>query len=166
MNWQNKIVFLIIMMCFTVFAANVPDFTAQDLDFQNTSLNALKGDKLTIIDFWATWCKPCIKSIPTLNKIQEQYADKGVKVIGINADSPRNSSKVKPFASTHKISYPILRDPNAKISTELNVVSYPTLFIINNENEIVYTHIGYRSGDEIILTTEIEKLLNEKDQNN
>lgn len=159
---QSKLCFWIMLLSMSSFAATVPDFKAQDLDFQNTSLYALKGDKLTIIDFWATWCKPCIKAIPVLNKIQQNFRDRGVKVVGINVDSPRNSNKVKPFANTHKISYQLLRDPNAKISSELNIASYPTLLIINSENEVVYTHTGYRLGDEQILIQEIEKLLNDK----
>lgn len=158
---KKKLFLIILSLTGILHAGTIRDFKAKDINFQTVSLYDFKGDKYTIIDFWATWCKPCIKAIPKLNAIQKNYAEKGISVIGINADSPRNSNKVKPFASTYKISYPILRDPNSKIATELNVSSYPTLFIINSENEIVYTHIGYRSGDEKILIKEIEKLLNE-----
>ena len=119
----------------------------------------LRGEKLTLLDFWATWCKPCIQAIPKLNKIYKEYQIKGVEIIGINTDSPRNSAKVKPFAKTYKIAYPILRDPNNEVTTELNVTAFPTLYIINSKNEIIYTHIGFRPGDEKLLIAEIDKLL-------
>ena len=93
------------------------------------------------------------------------YKDKGVQVIGINVDSPRNSAKVKPFAKAYKIDYTVLRDPSSEIASDLNVTSYPTLYIVNSKNEIVFTHIGFRPGDESILKNELEKLLNEKTNN-
>ena len=145
-----------------LFAGKIKDFKAKDLNFQNTSYSKLAGQKLTIIDFWATWCKPCLKAIPKLNMLYSQYKNKGVEIIGINVDSPRNSAKVKPFTNAYNIKYPVLRDPNSKISRDLNISAYPTLLIVDSNMDVVYRHIGFKIGDQRIIEEEIVKLLNEK----
>ncbi len=149
----------------TALLANpqINNFKLKDINNRQKSFSELRGEELTLIDFWATWCKPCIQAIPKLNKIYAEYREKGVELIGVNTDSPRNSAKVKPFAKTHKIKYPILRDPNNEVTTELNVTAFPTLYIVNSKNEIVYTHIGFRPGDDKIIKTEIDKLLGTKE---
>ena len=145
-----------------LFAGQVQDFKAKDLNYQNTSFLKLSGEKLTLIDFWATWCKPCLKAIPKLNELHTKFKNMGVEIIGINVDSPRNSAKVKPFANAYNIKYPILRDPNSKISRDLSISAYPTLLIVDSKMNIVYTHIGFRIGDDKIIEEKIITLLNEK----
>ncbi len=140
-------------------AATIPDFKLKNLDYREQNFNAIKGKRFTVIDFWATWCKPCLKAIPHLNKINKEYAQRGVKVLGINTDSPRNGSKVKPFARINKIKYDVLRDPNGIVTGKLNVKAFPTLLIVNAKNEIVYTHIGFKQGDEQILRAKLDALL-------
>jgi thiol-disulfide isomerase/thioredoxin len=159
----RKIIFLLLISQTFLFAGSqINNFKLKDLNNRQKSFNDLRGEKLTLVDFWATWCKPCIQAIPKLNKIYSEYKDKGVEIIGVNADSPRNSAKIKPFAKTYKIKYPILRDPNNEVTSELNVTAFPTLYIINSKNEIVYTHIGFRPGDEKLLISEVDKLLGEE----
>ncbi|RMH60244.1 MAG: TlpA family protein disulfide reductase [Calditrichaeota bacterium] len=140
-------------------AGTIPDFRLQDLDRREQSFNNLKGERFTVIDFWATWCKPCLRAIPALNALQNDFAARGIRVIGINTDSPRNSAKVKPFVRINKIAYTVLRDPNGVVTGKLNVKAFPTLFIINARNEIVYTHIGFKSGDERLLREKLTSFL-------
>ena len=162
-----KKIILIYLFSFSVLFAGqkISDFKLKDINNHLQSYSKVKGEKLTIIDFWATWCKPCIQAIPKLNKIYEDYKDRGVEVIGINTDSPRNAAKVKPFAKTYKISYTILRDTNSEIATELNVAVFPTLYIVNSQNEIVFSHTGFRPGDEKQIVAELERLLKEDEKN-
>jgi thiol-disulfide isomerase/thioredoxin len=158
-----KILIVGILFFSMVFAKpSIQNFKAQNLNFKTISFDEIKGEKITLIDFWATWCTPCIQAIPKLNILREKYMDKGVEVVGINTDSPRNSAKVMPFVKTYKMEYPVLRDPNSKLARMLNVSAYPTLFIINNQNEIIYTHTGFKIGDEKIIEQEIIKLLDDK----
>ena len=156
------IILLLVNISTSVAGQKISDFRLEDLNNQMQAYSKLKGEKLTIIDFWATWCKPCIQAIPKLNKIYTTYKDRGIEIIGINADGPRNTAKIKPFTKRYKMEYPVLLDPNSKIARMLNVAAYPTLYILNSENEIVYTHTGFRIGDEKIVEEEIIKLLNEK----
>lgn len=159
--------YLMTFMFLLIFISNarsgqfVYNFKLKDIENQLRQYSELAGDKLTIIDFWATWCSPCIKVIPKLNTIYDKYQNEGVQFIGLNIDSPKNDAKIKPFVKAHKILYPVLKDPNSQVASRLNIINVPTLLIINSKNEIVYRHQGYHSGDEHIIETEILKLLEE-----
>jgi len=158
---------LVVMACtlFTYYgltAQNVSNFEYKDLENNTRSYNELKGEKLTLIDFWATWCKPCNKAIPELNKIYELYKNKGVEIIGINCDGPRSVSKVAPLSKSLQIQYPVLIDINSELKTELNILAFPTLIIVNSKGKIVWIHEGFVSGDTEIIISEIEKQLKVK----
>lgn len=137
----------------------VTNFRLKNLDNRTVSFNSLQGEALTVIDFWATWCKPCEKSLPELAKLSDEFQNKGVNFVGISIDSPRNLAKVKPFARSHKIAYPVLLDTNSEIMAKLSVRAVPTLLIVNDENEIVYFHEGYQPGEENQIRDEIVKQL-------
>jgi len=157
---MKKLTLLFILFISLLFAGQkIYDFKLKDINNRLTSFSDIKGDKLTIVDFWATWCKPCIQAIPRLNKINSEYKEKGVELIGITVDSPRNAAKIKPFAHTYNMAYHILRDPNSEIATNFNVTVFPTLFIINSNNEIVFRHQGFKPGDEHHITAELDRLL-------
>jgi len=142
-----------------VIHAQEPYFELQDLDNQWTSYSALKGEQLTVIDFWATWCQPCLRSLPALNDLYNEYKSSGVNFIGISIDGPRNQSKLKPFVNSMGLDYPILRDINSEIMSEMSVTTVPTLLIIDKEGEVVFYHEGYRPGDEKYIRSNIEENL-------
>lgn len=140
-------------------AQSIKDFEYKDIENNTRSYNELKGEKLTLIDFWATWCKPCNKAIPELNKIYDLYKNKGVEIIGVNCDGPRSVSKVAPLSKSLQIQYPVLLDINSDLKTELNILAFPTLIIVNSEGKIVWVHEGFVAGDTEIIISEIEKHL-------
>jgi thiol-disulfide isomerase/thioredoxin len=145
--------------CTSISAQNVKNFQLKDLENKTRNYNELKGDKLTLIDFWATWCAPCYKAIPELNIIYDQYKAKGVEMIGINVDGPRSLSKVKPLSKSLGIEYPVLMDINSDITTELNILTFPTLLIVDARNKVVWIHEGFVAGDEKIIIKELDRLL-------
>lgn len=126
-------------------------FTLNDVNNLNVNFESLKGEKITVIDFWATWCKPCMKAIPKLSQLSSKYRSKGVHFIGINGDGPRNIAKVGPLTRALQINYPVLLDPDLTIMQDLNVSTFPTLLILNQNNEIIWRHEGYIEGDEILI---------------
>ncbi|MGW8315715.1 MAG: TlpA family protein disulfide reductase [Bacteroidales bacterium] len=132
-----------------------------DLEGNTVSIDAIKGEKLTVLDFWATWCRPCINSIPELVKLSDKYQDQGVHFVGINADSPRNSSKVKPFASSVGITYPVLLDFEQQLQSDFFISGFPTLLILDGKGKVLFTHVGFIQGDEKIIEDAISKLLTE-----
>lgn len=135
----------------------------QDLEGNYVTIDEIKGETLTILDFWATWCKPCVKSIPENVKIASEYENAGLKFIGINEDSPRNLSKVRPFANSLNIDYQVILDPDQDLMTELSVSVLPTLIIFDKNGKVLYTHEGYITGDEDIIRKRIEELLSDVD---
>jgi len=153
--------FILSLPLLTGFQGRIYDFTLKDLNQKSVSISDIQGENLTVIDFWATWCQPCIRSLPKLVEMSKELETKGVRFVGVSIDSPRNISKVKPFASSMGITYPVLVDPSGELMGELNVLAVPTLLIVDNDLNIVYTHEGFNAGDEVEIREEIEKLLAE-----
>jgi thiol-disulfide isomerase/thioredoxin len=141
------------------YSQNIRDFSAQTVNSEFVNFSALMGKHVTVIDFWASWCKPCLKAMPQLNSIDDDYAGKGVKVIGINTDGPRSLSKVKPIINTLGINYPILLDLNGQLVNDFNVSALPFLIILDHEGKVVYQHEGYVRGDEREWEAKINELL-------
>jgi len=139
----------------------VDDFQLRNTENRLLSYSDLEGEKLTVIDFWATWCQPCIRSIPRLLDLNESFKNSGVKFIGVSVDGPRNSSKVRPFTRSMGITYPILLDVNSDVMADLMVTAVPTLLIVDQSGNIVYRHEGFNAGDEEIIKEEIDKHLTE-----
>ena len=158
---KSIIVTLIVLVTVisTAHSQRIWNFSLKDADNRLYSFDELKGEKLTLIDFWTTWCKPCKKSIPELNKIYESYHDKGIQIIGINCDGPRSVAKVAPFSRALQMKYPVLIDINSELMNTLNLASFPTLIMVNATGDIEYVHEGYVTGDEEIIRKEIDKRL-------
>lgn len=152
---------LLFVISITINAQKVNDFRLPDNQNKNTSFSELKGEKLTVIDFWATWCKPCIKAIPKLNKVYEKFKDQGVSFISINCDGPRSIAKAVPMSNSLKIAYPLLLDINSDVKNQLNLAAFPTLIIVNEVGKIVYIHEGYADGYNEEITQALEKQLKE-----
>jgi cytochrome c biogenesis protein CcmG, thiol:disulfide interchange protein DsbE len=115
--------------------------------------------KITVISFWATWCKPCIKELRNINELLEEWEELyNVELVAISMDDSRNVPRVKPFASGQGWNFDILLDPNGDLQRDLNVANPPATFLVDLSGNIVYTHIGYLEGDEFDLEDEIKKL--------
>ena len=140
-------------------AQTIRNFEFRDIKNINRNFYDLKGENLTLIDFWATWCSPCKKAIPELNKVYDEYKDKGVEIIGINCDGPRSIAKVAPFSKALNIKYPVLIDMNSELKHELNLLNFPTLILVNSDDKIIWIHEGYSSGDAELIRNAIIKNL-------
>ncbi|MEQ9264281.1 MAG: TlpA disulfide reductase family protein [Balneolaceae bacterium] len=152
---------VILLGSFSSAPPKVTNFKLKNIDNRTTSYKSIKGEKFTVIDFWATWCKPCVKSIPKLVELSDELKPEGVNFVGISIDGPRNLAKVKPFARSLGINYPILLDVNSDVMAKLGVQAVPSLLVINSDDEIVYFHEGYKAGEEVAIREEILKLLEE-----
>ncbi len=150
---------LLLLFFLSGLSAQEPYFRLKDLSNHWQEYSDLKGNSLTVIDFWATWCQPCVRSIPYLNEMASDFTDSGINFIGVSIDGPRNQSKIAPFTRSLGVSYPILRDINSELMSELGVTAVPTLLIYNAEGEMIHIHEGFRPGDERLIRETIESFL-------
>jgi len=140
------------------------DFSLKNIENHVQSFLDLKGKKGTVIDFWATYCQPCLQSLPELKKLHEEFESEGIAFVGINVDGSRNLSKVKPFIRSFQINYPVLLDINFEVMEQMNVTVIPTLIIMDSNDKIVFRYEGYKPGDEAMIRSQIQKFLeNEND---
>jgi len=134
-------------------AVKAPDFTLVSLEGDRITLSDLRGSVI-LLNFWATWCGPCIMEIPDLNRLQEKYQDKGLEVIGITLTSG-SPEIISIFAENQGMNYKVLTDimgSETEIVTNMYgqatgapITGVPTSFIIDRDGYIVKTYIGPRS---------------------
>ena len=153
---SNPILMIVVTTTLLLAAdGEIADFRVKDLNNHTVAYSELKGARLTIIDFWATWCKPCTRSIPKLQALHEKYEGRGVQFIGINVDGTRSLSKVKPMSKSLGITYPVLLDVNHEVMKQLKVTAMPSVLVIDQKDKVIAFHQGYRPGDEEVLEQEI-----------
>jgi peroxiredoxin/YHS domain-containing protein len=119
-----------------------PELTASDLAGRPVTWKGLEG-KVVLVDFWATWCAPCRKSMPELQALHDKYASRGFTVLGISIDEAKSASKVKKFAASKKIRYPIAIDSEKAPTWErFRVKAVPAAFLVDQEGRIVAQWTG------------------------
>ena len=138
---------------------SAPDFVLRDLSGKEVSLRQHKG-QIVLLDFWATWCPPCRRSIPELVGLQEKYRDQGLVVLGVSADDLRKTSinTLLAFKERFKINYSILlADQHVTRAYFGNgQMPLPTLFVIDRDGKVVDNIVGYAPG---ALESALKKLL-------
>ena len=154
-----SMLFFIMSSSFSISQEKAPDFKLLDLKSKQTELKEYLGKGPVVVDFWASWCKPCVKSLPKLQKIYDKYKKYGLTIIGINQDGPRNRSKINPFIKSQGINFPILFDDNSDVMRRYRIVGLPATVIISPEGNVVKVHKGYRAGDEKLFEEEIISLI-------
>lgn len=138
-----------------------PDFSLPDLEGNIIGPASFRG-KVLIIDFWATWCPPCVKAVPHLTSMKEKYGPQGFEVIGVSLDTGSDAEMlVKAFAEEMGVNYPMVIGSGDVADDYGGITGIPTLFIINKEGQIVKSQTGYSPDIGKMTETEVEKLLAE-----
>lgn len=115
----------------------VPDFTLNDLDGKPVSLSGLKGS-VVMIHFWSAQCPFVIRYESRLGAITADYADKGVKVLGIDSNVTETPEQMKGVAAERKLNYPVLVDPGHIVADKFGAITTPHVFIIDKEGKLAY----------------------------
>jgi cytochrome c biogenesis protein CcmG/thiol:disulfide interchange protein DsbE len=98
------------------------------------------GGRVLLLNFWATWCAPCVQEVPSLNELQKQLAQSGVVVLGVSVD--RNEKVYKNFLKRFNISFQTMRDPAEDISAKYGTYKFPETYIIDKNGKILQKFIG------------------------
>lgn len=138
-----------------------PDFTLEDVDGNTVCLDSLLADGPVFMSFWALWCKMCIKELDALKPFYDEFDSLGINLLAISVDKARSVPQVKPFAQSHKWKYVVVLDPEDILRDLYNVQAMPSSFIINQDKEIIFTHMGYKPGDEELIIKKMRELDNE-----
>jgi peroxiredoxin len=133
-----------------------PDFTITT-DQGKTITRDNFGGKLLVLNFWATWCAPCIEELPTLNAFQREFAPQGVVVLGISID--RNERLYRQFLTRARISFPTARDPEADISASYGTFQIPETYIIDRSGKVVEKLISNQNWLDPDLVARVRRLL-------
>jgi len=115
-----------------------PDFTVQDAD-RKIILSDLRG-KVVVLNFWATWCSPCVEEMPSLVQLQQRFKDKGVTVLGVSIDV--DGDAYHKFLKDYKIDFLTVRDPDQKTSALYGSFKWPETYIIDRSGIVRRKFIG------------------------
>lgn len=151
----------IIGTCITLALAQnktLPSVDIKTLDGENINIQEIENSgKPIVINFWATWCKPCKKELNTIAEVYEEWQEEtGVKLIAISIDDARSMVRVAPYVNASDWEYEVYLDPNGDLKRAMGVSRVPHTFLLNGKNEIVWEHKGYVDGDEDELLEQIK----------
>jgi peroxiredoxin len=115
------------------------------------------GGKLLVLNFWASWCAPCIEELPTLNAFQRQFGPKGVVVVAISID--RNERLYRQFLNRARLSFATAWDPEANISASYGTFQIPETYIIDRSGKVVEKLISNQNWLDPDLVARVQRLL-------
>ena len=138
----------------------LPDVQVTTMDGEKVNIADFGDDgKITIINFWATWCGPCKQELENIAELYPEWQEEyNVQLVAVSIDDSRNAAKVKTYAQGRAWEYIVLLDPNQDLRRALSFQAPPFTLLLNKQGEIVSSHTGYREGDEYRLEDEIIEL--------
>ena len=159
-RFMNYILITIAGLLMTGFSGSGDKFPAaslKNLEGQMVNIHDVTADhERTIISFWASWCKPCKEEMDAISENYAQWqVDYGVEMIAITIDNTRGLAKVPGIIAAKDWPFTFLSDPNQELQHSLNFQTIPQTFVVDKDNNILYSHNSYSPGDEF----ELEKAL-------
>lgn len=138
---------------------DAPAFTLPAMaDRSQISLQDYRG-KVVYVDFWASWCVPCLASFPAISSLYQQYKDRGFVVIGVNLDEDVKAAEA--FLQRFPVTYPQLRGSGSQVAQHYEVAGMPTAFIVGRQGKLRLIHQGFHPRHQPFLQAVIDKLLAE-----
>ncbi|MEQ9502507.1 MAG: TlpA disulfide reductase family protein [Deltaproteobacteria bacterium] len=133
--------------------AEALDFTLPDTTGKSVSTKDFAG-KVVLVDFWATWCKPCEASFPFYDAIAKKYGERGFEILAVSVDE--EDADVAAFLEAKPVSFTVLRDPAGSIPERLNLQTMPTAVLLGRDGSVKHVHEGFFDEDREAITKLVE----------
>lgn len=117
--------------------------------------------KVVVVDFWASWCKPCRQSIPWLNDMRARYGKQGLVVIGVNVDATHGDAER--FLRDVPTEFDIVYDPKGQLAESYHVAGMPASFVFDRDGRLAEQHLGFKESDRTPYEAALQKLLAQPD---
>lgn len=143
---------------------SIPSVDIKTLDGKTVNIQKYtQSGKITVLSFWATWCKPCQQELDAISELYPDWQEKyGVQLVAVTIDTQRALAKVGPMVESKGWEYIILSDPNGAMPAALNFQSIPQTFLLDAKGNVIYEHTGYIPGNEFDLEEKIKAAAGKK----
>ena len=135
-----------------------PDVTLSGSDGSERALDALDGE-VVYVDFWASWCPPCLRSFPWMDALEARFARRGLRVVAINLDAER--ADATRFLETTPVRFDVAFDPAGTSAEAFGLLGMPSSYLIDREGRVALAHVGFRRRDAAALEAAIAAVLAE-----
>lgn len=167
---KKVLVSLVLVLSLTVVAQTnkltqkLPEISLKDLEGHTVNVADYgRSGKIHVINFWATWCKPCIKELVNIHDEIDTWREKyNMELIAVSVDDAKTVQGVKAFVDGRGWDYKVLLDVNGDLKRAMNVQNPPFTALVDAEGNIVYQHSGYVEGNEDELVKKMEELIAKK----
>ena len=138
--------------------SRAPAFQTVGPDDSPVSLADFSGD-VVVLDFWATWCGPCLQAMPEMQRLSKRFAGKGVVVLGVDTDRAGDLKRVAATIRDKGITFRQALDPEATIARSYKIDALPTVIVVDKAGVVSAVHVGFERGEADLLGDEIDRLL-------